>query len=469
MSNNRIQTFIDAKQTIKSGNIARKRLEALFDNGDFTEIDTFVQSAGVITAFGTVAGAPVYAFVQDFEEEYGAVGRLHGQKIEKIYDLALKMGAPVIGIYDSFGAKLSEGLDALGAYGKLLCASNRLSGVVPQISVVLGVCAGAAAVMATAADFVVMSEKAEFFMTSSFTAKANGETVPEVGSAENAQKEGIANLIGKDDLDTIEKARKLVSLLPSNNLADLPLFDFSAPDSAALENMIDTPSATDTKAILRAVFDQDSMLELTETFAENAVTAFATLSGFCCGVVATTGEYLNAQASAKIARFVSVCDAYHIPVITFVNTPGFAKSAAAELAGSIRDIAKLTQVYAEATTPKISVVIGQAYATAYIALAGRANNADVVMGWPTACVAALEPETAVTLLHAQEITAQNSRQQVEQAYKENDANILRAAELGYVDMIIEPKDTRNSLISTLDMLSSKRITKLPKKHANIPF
>lgn len=472
MSGSMLERLSAAKAQLSAGD-ARKRLELLFDEGSFVELDSFVKSAagaaGVLTGYGTVEGSPVYAFSQNSADLGGGMGRAQMAKLAKVYDLALKTGCPVVGIYDSKGARLEEGADALAAYGDLMKTVGRLSGVVPQVAVVAGVCAGAAAMAACSADLVIMSEKAELFMTAPFVAKAKGADAPGAGSAQNAAKAGVAHLVAADDAEAIAQARKLLSMLPGNNLAVAPIFEFEeqAGDSlnAACENM----AAADAMAIVDTLADAGSAVELQPDFGCGVITKLATLGGSVCGIASTKGKALTADDSAKLARFVRFCDAFQLPVVTLVNTPGFEQSSKGELAGSIREAAKLSCVYSEATTPKVSVITGDAFGPAYIALAGKASAADLVFAWPSAAVSPLEPAAAVALLKEDTITAQNSRAQAEADYRANEASAFTVAAAGYIDNVIEPAATRQVLVSALDILSSKRENKLPKKHSNLPL
>lgn len=454
---------------------ARKRLTALFDADSFVELDGFAkaggESAGVVTGYGSIDGSPVFAFSQDITVQNGAVGKAHAGKIKKLYDLAAKTGAPVVGIYDSNGAMLKEGNDALNAYGEMLLWQNNLSGVVPQISVIAGTCAGCAAMIALSADFVIMTEKAELFMTAPFTAKAKGENVPGAGTAENAAKSGMAHIVAKDEDTAMEQARRIISMLPINNLSAAPICEAAAVEGvdAALRSAAENIENADMKALVEMIVDKDSFLELHKDFAVGAVSGFATLGGSTVGVVATTGEPICGGGCAKIARLVSICDAFQIPVLTFVNTKGFKASAQAELKGIVREAAKAAHVYAEATTPKVCVVMGQAYGPAYMVFAGRNANSDVTLAWPSAQISALAPETAVTMLYADQITDKNPRSAVEAKYKVEDASPFQAAADGYIEDVIDPAATRSVLISTLDMLEGKRVSKLPKKHGNMPL
>lgn len=459
-------SLAEARKAAIKATPARERLTALFDPDTFVEVGALVKNGcdgvGVITGYGLVEGSPVYAFSQDNTEKSGAVGAAHGSKIKKLYDLALKTGAPVVGIYDSNGAAIDEGLDAMAAYGEMLCWSNNLSGVVPQVSLVLGVCAGAAAMIAASADFVVMSDKGEFYLSVGDSAKS---------SAAQAAKDGVAHLVEKDESAAIEAARRLISMLPSNNLSVAPMCDFAAPESAAaISAAAADPEKMDLLAVAAEVVDAATVLELQKEYGVCAKTALATVAGATVGVVvAADGGSLCPGGCSKIARFVSVCDAFQIPVLTFVNCEGFSSPSPHGFRGGVREVAKLAHIYAEATTVKIAVVAGKAYGSAFVALAGRGANADYTMAWPGAVISALAPQTAVAFLEGGKITKENSRAQVEAEYAATCASAYAAAAKGNVDDVIEPVQTRAAVISILDMLASKRVSRLPKKHANIPM
>lgn len=471
----KISALANAREQAKAATPAREALAKLFDPDSFIELDAFAKSngedVGVVIGYGAIEGCPVYAFAQDSTVHDGAVGRIHAAKVKKVYDLAVKTGAPVVGIYDSNGADLREGSGALSAYGEMLLASNQISGVVPQISLVLGTCAGSAAMVAASADFVVMEQSAQLFLTAPAVTQAKGEKLEGAGSAENAAKAGVAHLVEESREAAIARTRALVSLLPMNNLSSPPVCDFTEAAGAGeyLRGVCENMGGADMKDIVASIVDCGSAIELQAQFGEGAYCALATLGGFTVGVAATVGERLSAAECAKIARCVSICDAFQIPVITFVNTQGFAASAAQELSGLVRECAKVAHVYAEATTPKISVVLGDAFGPAFIALAGKNANADVAVAWPSAVISALAPETAVAVLCEDEITAEKSRAQVEAEYRETRAGALNAAADGIVDDVIDPADTRQVLLSALDMLAGKRVTKLPKKHGNLPL
>lgn len=461
----KIQRVTDARQSALSDTPARRRIGHLLDSGSFVEIDGLVKAggapAGVVCGYGAVMGTPVAVFAQDSTEQSGAVGAIHASKIAKIYDMALKTGIPVVGIYDSCGARLEEGVGALAACGEMLLRVNTLSGVVPQISLVLGTCAGTSAMLACSADFVVMSEKAELFMAA--------PTDKEAGTAAAAVKSGVAHIVCADDEACCNQVRTLLARMPLNNLSPLPVVDHAelvdgpARLQAACENGASAAEA------VSAICDGDSALELLSGFGTAAYTALATMGGFPCGVVSTGGEGLDSDACAKIAKLVSVCDAFQIPVLTIVNTQGLVSSAQSELCGSIRDMARMAHVYAEATTPKIALITGAAYGAAYVALAGRGAGADYTIAWPSAVISALPPQAAVAFLLSDRITADKSRAQVEADYTENEASAFTAAAGGFIDDVIDPADTRPALLSALDLYSAKRVSKNPKKHGNLPL
>lgn len=449
--------------SIATDSSARKRLEYLFDEGAYTELDAFVSNGseltGVITAYGFVEGSPVYAFSQDKTVKNGAVNMAHAKKIAKLYDLAAKTGTPVIGIHDSNGACIESPIEALSAYGEMMMWSNNVSGVVPQISVIAGTCAGTAAVFACSSDFVIMTEDSEFFLTAPSNTKEQG-----AGSAKNAAKSGTANLVCKDDKDAIADARKLISMLPSNNLSEVPMFEFTESGLAA---------GKDALSMANAVADAGSVTELSADFGKASFTAIATLSGATVGIVATnkTTDKLTDDDSSKIARFVRTCDAFAIPVITFVDTEGFEVSAKSELAGSIRTMSKLSHSYAEATTVKIAIVAGKAYGPAFIALAGKNANSDMTFAYPDAAISAINPEAAVEFLSHDELKGaadlDKKRKQLADKYVEENASAFKAAAECCIDDIIEPSDTRSKIVSALEVLASKRVSRLPKKHSNI--
>lgn len=439
---------------------ARTRLSYLFDDGKYTEINSYAKEndclTGVVTAYGYVNGNAVYAFSQDKSINNGAVGPAHAAKIAKLYSLAAKTGTPVIGIHDSNGAFVNGTAESLTAYGELINAASVISGVVPQISVVAGTCAGSAALFACSSDFIIMTKDAEFFMTPAFT-KENS------GSASDAAANGIAAAVCDDDKAAIEKAKELLNLMPVNNLAPLPMFEYNEPETAV---------SADFNSLINGVCDAESIIELYAEFGKASYTALATVNGATVGIAATnkTSDKLTDADCSKLSRFIRTCDAFAVPVITFVDTEGFD---AADAISGVKSMTQLANCYAEATTAKISVITGKAVGPAFIALAGKDISSDFTYIWESACVSPLAPLSAVEFLWhdklkgAADVNAK--RNELAEEYKATLASAESAAASGAVDEIISVSSTREAIISALDILSSKRVTKLPKKHNNIPF
>lgn len=439
---------------------ARTRLSYLFDDGKYTEINSYAKEndclTGVVTAYGYVNGNAVYAFSQDKSINNGAVGPAHAAKIAKLYSLAAKTGTPVIGIHDSNGAFVNGTAESLTAYGELINAASVISGVVPQISVVAGTCAGSAALFACSSDFIIMTKDAEFFMTPAFT-KENS------GSASDAAANGIAAAVCDDDKAAIEKAKELINLMPVNNLAPLPMFEYNEPETAV---------SADFNSLINGVCDAESIIELYAEFGKASYTALATVNGATVGIAATnkTSDKLTDADCSKLSRFIRTCDAFAVPVITFVDTEGFD---AADAISGVKSMTQLANCYAEATTAKISVITGKAVGPAFIALAGKDISSDFTYIWESACVSPLAPLSAVEFLWhdklkgAADVNAK--RNELAEEYKATLASAESVAASGAVDEIISASSTREAIISALDILSSKRITKLPKKHNNIPF
>ena len=440
---------------------ARQRLVSLFDEDSFVEIDKFVspsgETAGVITGYGLVEGAPVYAFSQDVSVKGGAVCKASAAKIAKMYDLAVKNGAPVVGIYDSKGGNIAEGAATLKAYADMAGAAAKLSGVVPQISYVAGICAGAAAMTACMADFVIMNEASEFFMTAPFVA-ADGNTEG-AGTAANAAKSGTAAIVAKDDAAAVAEIKKLIRILPSNNL------ELSGNDYFA-ENDTDITDALTGMEMIKAIADKESVTELYAEFGASAAVALGSLSWRTAGFVATNkGAKLTAEDSAKIARFVSFCDAFSIPVVTILDSEGFDGGAKAELAGGVRDTAKLAQAYMSATTAKITVITGKAYGSAYCAFAPAS---DIVIAYETAVISAAAPKAAVIFLKGDKLNGANEAQLIAD-YEANEASPFTLAAQGNIDRIIEAYETRDAVLSAVEMLSSKRVDSPKRKHINFVY
>ncbi len=439
---------------------ARKQLSALFDEGAYQEIGSYVMEktapAGVVTAYGYVNGNPVYAFAQDQSVENGAVGMAQAEKIAKLYGLAAKTGSPIVGIYDSNGAFMDGSACSLNAYSLMLEQVSAVSGVVPQIAIIAGVCAGSAAVMACASDFVIMTEKAELFLTPNF----------ETSSATVCAENGIAALVAKDVESAMIQARNLINILPVNNMACTPCMEYEAPELA---------SGNDLAGYVASIADGNSVIEVYKNYAGSAYTALATVTGSTVAIIGTskTDSKLTESDCAKIARFIRTCDAFSIPVITLVDTLGFEGNVASEQAGSVRALTRLAGSYAEATTPKISVVTGNAVGAVFIALAGKGCNADFAYALENAYIAPLMPESAVEFLWHDKLKGCHNlaakRQELAKEYTSTIASAMSAAELGCIDEIITAGDLRNVISKSLSMLEGKRVTNLPKKHNNFPF
>lgn len=465
-SANKIEKLSELRAAVDPGCPARARLASLFDEGSFVELDAFVKAengeAGVVAGYGTVEGGMVYAFSQDVTADKGAVSVAHAKKIKKVYSLAAKTGCPVVCIYDSNGAKLSEGGDMLNAYSQMLLWSNNLSGVVPQIAVVLGTCAGVAAMLAAGADYLIMSKDAELFLTAPFVSSANGYDTENAGTAEAAAEAGVASLVCEDEGAALAETRRLLTMLPQNNLASLPFFDFAEPAEA-----FDPEGCP--KLVVEGIADADSLVELDAGYANGVYTWLGTMAGVTTAFVATSSKNpLDADACAKAARFVKTCDAFNIPVVTLLNSVGFALDSDIKL---VKEAAKLASAYAEATTAKISVITGKAYGAAYIALGSKNSNADVTLAWPQAEISALPTETAVEFLWEDRFAGTTdvnaTRAALREEYADTVASPFEAAKNGFIEEVIAPEETRRAVIGLLEVLAGKRETKLPKKHVTL--
>ncbi len=445
---------LSSARALLNGSKAYERLSALFDDGVFTEIDAFAKSTDgyteAVAAHGYIEGMGVYAFAQNTDIADGAMSKAQAVKIKKLYDLALKTGEPVVAVYDSIGGRLSEGTDLLAAYGDILKYSNNLSGVVPQISVVLGKCFGTQALIAACADILIISENAEFSLNTSGTDS----------TAKKAAEKGVAHILAKNENEAITKARELAAILPSNNLSSACV----AYDSIDAENNTDINMTASQAAA--AVCDLGSAVELQAEYSQNVKTIIATINGTTTGITALDGKVLDGKACSKAARFIRFCDAFSIPVISFVDAERFE---------CIKSAAKLTSAYAEATTAKITVITGNAYGTVYIAAAGTGASADITLAWAKASVSALTPEAEAVIMLGDDLGGQlkNSkdpkadRAAVIKRFKEENLSAMKAAENGYISDIINAEETRSRLITSIDMLCNKRVSTLPKKHNNL--
>jgi len=480
---------------------ARERIEKLLDKDSFVEIDAFVEhrsiqfdmqhtkapGEGVVTGYGTIDGRLVFVFAQDFTTIGGSLGEMHAAKICKVMDMANKMGAPIIGLNDSGGARIQEGVDALKGYGEIFLRNTLSSGVIPQISAILGPCAGGAVYSPALTDFVFMvSGISKMFITGPQVIKAvTGEEVsPEElgGATAHNEKSGVAHFISQNEEECFAQIKKLLSFIPSNNLEDPPYkatTDDPARIIAELNTLIpvDPNKPYDMKDIIKLVVDDNDFFEVQPLYAPNLVTGFARLSGHSIGIIANNPKHLagclDINASDKASRFIRFCDAFNIPVVTFTDTPGYLPGVAQEHGGIIRHGAKLLYAYSEATVPKLTVITRKAYGGAYIAMCSRHLGADQVFAWPTAEIAVMGPEGAANIIFKKEIENSDdpitTRQEKIEEYRNNFANPYQAAARGYVDDIIEPAATRAKLVSALEMLMSKNEKRPAKKHGNIPL
>lgn len=423
---------------------ARKRLTALFDEDSFTEFDKFLSADGavssVVAGYGSVLGGSMYAYAQDKSVKGGAVDKSAALKIKKIYELAAKNGAPVVAFFDSKGGDISEGMEVLADYGEIIKASAAVSGVVPQIAVVTGVCAGAAAVVASMADITIMTEDAELFLTAPFNTpdgKLEG-----AGKAANAAKSGVADIVAKDAADAVAKARKLAAILPANNISVAGNDDFTENDAAVTASLKGA-------ALAAALADKDSVVELGAEFGTATYTAFASVNWGTVAFVATDkAAKLTAADTAKIARFVQLADVFSIPVVTLIDTEGFEPSSAAELSGSVRDAAKLAQVYASATTTKINLITGKAFGSAYAVF----DSADLAFAFEKAVISPMNPEAQKAFMGG-----------------EVDNSPFGAAALGMIDGVIAAEDAKQTIASAIELCSSKRVAAPARKHVNFVF
>ncbi len=479
---------------------ARERILALMDEGSFIEVDAFVEhrcnefnmadtkapGEGVVTGYGTVDGRLVYVYAQDFTVIGGSLGEMHAKKICKVMDMAMKMGAPIIGMNDSGGARIQEGIDALSGFGEIFYRNTQASGVIPQISVIMGPCAGGAVYSPAITDFVFMVENtSQMFITGPQVVKAvTGENVTgeELGGAgAHSSKSGVAHFTAKNDKECIEQIKKLLSYLPSNNLENAP---YEAPSdeinrlSEKLTSIIpDEPNkAYNIKDVITEIVDNGEFNEVLAEFAKNIVIGFARMNGTSVGIVANQPNVLagslDVNSSDKAARFIRFCDSFNIPVITLTDVPGYLPGVEQEHNGIIRHGAKLLYAYSEATVPKINVILRKAYGGAYIAMSSKHLGADAVFAWPTAEIAVMGPEGAANIIFKKDIAESSdpiaTRSEKIEEYRNKFASPYEAAKRGYVDDIIEPDSTRPRIIAALEMLSSKRESRPAKKHGNIP-
>jgi propionyl-CoA carboxylase beta chain len=490
-----------ARQREQGKLLARERLERLLDPGSFVELDRFVRHRevefgmrerrpwgdAVVTGHGTILGRKVFVFSQDFTVFGGSLSEVFAEKVCKVMDLAVRYGCPVIGINDSGGARIQEGVVSLAGYAEIFWRNVQASGVVPQISLVMGPCAGGAVYSPAITDFVLMVEETSYmFITGPDVVKTvTGEDVSfeELGgAAAHATKSGVAHLTAPDEETCLEEARYLLSFLPQNNVELPPYAPPSDPidrEDAELDSIVpDSPNKPyDIKHVIERVVDDGQFLEIHSSWAENLVCGFARLGGHSVGIVgnqpAALAGVLDIDASVKGARFVRTCDAFNVPLVTFVDVPGFLPGTAQEWGGIIRHGAKLLYSFAEATVPKLTVITRKAYGGAYDVMSSKHVRADFNVAWPTAEVAVMGPEGAVNIVFRHELAesddAESRRAELIADYKERFANPYTAAERGYVDDVIEPRRTRAWLVGALEASLTKREPKPKRKHGNIPL
>jgi acetyl-CoA carboxylase carboxyltransferase component len=486
----------------KAGKLtAHERLDLLLDEGSFRELDSFVTHRatdfgmerskplgdGVVTGYGTIDGRVTYVFAQDFTVMGGSLGRAHADKICKVLDLALKNGAPVIGLNDSGGARIQEGVVSLGGYGDIFLRNVLASGVIPQISCIMGPSAGGAVYSPAVMDFVVMVKGSSYmFVTGPDVVKAvTGQevTFEELGGAWlHSTESGVAHLIAENEEDAIYTLHRLISFLPQNNMEDppaIPCSDDPLRTNDELDTIVpeDATQPYDMKQVVHTVVDNGDFLEVMEHFAPNIIVGFARLNGRTVGIVGSQPSVLagalDIKASVKGARFVRFCDAFNIPIVTFEDVPGFLPGLDQESGGIIRNGAKLLYAYCEATVPKITIVIRKAYGGAYLVMSSKHIRGDINLAWPSAEIAVMGPEGAINVLYRQQVAQSECpdrlRAQLTQEYRNALATPYVAASWGYLDDVIEPSQTRPRLINALEMLRNKRDQNPPKKHGNIPL
>lgn len=480
---------------------ALERVERLLDPGSFQELDALVQHRsrrfgmdrrrpygdGVITGFGTIDGRKVAVFSHDFTTYGGSLGEAFALKVTKIMDLALKVGCPMIGINDSAGARIQEGVEGLAGYGEVFWRNVQASGVIPQISIIAGPCAGGAVYSPAMTDFVFMVEGiSQMFITGPDVVKTvTGEDVTHEdlgGAATHTGVSGVAHFAAADEDEIFESVRYLMSFLPPNNVDDPPRYAAPARDPAEDAELDDIvpPEPTrsyDMHEIISRIVDDAEFLEVQPHWAENIIVGFGRLDGRSVGIVANQPRVLagtlDIDASTKAARFVRFCDAFNIPLITFVDVPGFLPGVDQEHGGIIRHGSKLLYAYCEATVPKLTVITRKAYGGAYVVMSSRSIRADASFAWPTAEVAVMGPEAAVRLIHRREIAEAEDQASKENElaaeYREEFANPFQAAGRGHIEAVIWPRDTRETLIRSLDLLETKQEVRPARKHGNVPL
>jgi acetyl-CoA carboxylase carboxyltransferase component len=480
---------------------ARERLDRFFDPGSFRELDIFVKhrgtlfgldkvdiaADGVITGYGTVNGRQVFAFSQDFTARAGTLGEMHSKKICKVMDLALKAGKPFVGFNDSGGARIQEGVDALSGYGQIFYRNAIASGVVPQISAIMGPCAGGAVYSPAMTDFVYMVKNTSYmFITGPDVIKSVlGEVVTQEelgGAMTHSSRSGVAHFACESDADAIDRMKVLLSYLPDNNMEDPPLVpngDSPARMDAALDSIIpDNPmGAYDMKDLIRSVVDLGEFYEVHEYYAQNMLVGFSRLNGRTIGIIANQPKVLagclDTDSSDKATRFIRFCDAFNIPMLTIADVPGYLPGKQQEWGGIIRHGAKLLWCYSEATVPKVTLVVRKDYGGSYLAMCSKDLGADIVLAWPTAEIAVMGAEGAANIIFRKDINEAPDpvakRMEKIEEYRDLLYNPYIAASRAYIDGVILPSETRPRLIEAFDLLATKRMALPPKKHGNIPM
>jgi len=480
---------------------ARERLDLLLDKGSFRELDQFVThrthdfgldekkflADSVVTGWGTINGRLVYVFSQDFTVFGGSLGEVHAEKICKIMDMAIKSGAPLIGLNDSGGARIQEGVVSLGGYADIFLRNTLASGVIPQISAIMGPCAGGAVYSPALTDFIFMVKSTSYmFVTGPDVVKSvthEDVTFEDLGGASvHSTASGVCHYVAENEADCLYLIRKLLSYLPQNNMEDPP-FGQTADDPLRMEAALDTlvpdnPNKPyDMKEVIRLIVDHGEFFEIHENYAMNIVVGFARLGGHSVGVVANQpavlAGVLDIDASEKAARFIRFCDCFNIPLVTFEDVPGFLPGVKQEHGGIIRSGAKLLYAYCEATVPKLTVITRKAYGGAYDVMSSKHIRGDANLAWPTAEIAVMGPDGAVSIIFRKELAEAEDpaakKAELVATYREKFANPYVAAARGYIDDVIEPHETRARLINGLEMLANKRDSNPQKKHGNIPL
>ena len=487
------------KQHLKLKLTARERLNILFDEGSFFELNTFAEPAkaikknqnaygdGVIVGRGLVQGRSVFAYAQDFTVMGGSLGYTHGTKIAKVQEMALKFGAPCVGLIDSGGARIQEGIHSLSAYARIFQNNVKSSGIIPQFSVILGPAAGGAVYSPAMTDFVIMTNKTSYmFVTGPEVVKEvlnQDITMDELGGGNiHAEKSGVAHFVFEDEEHAIVQVRKLLSYIPLNNFDALPVstdVSFNEERQEYLNKIVpdDTNRPYDMKEIIHILVDNNSFLEIHEKFAQNIIVGFARLDGKTIGIVANQPKVmagtLDINASVKGARFVRFCDAFNIPILVLEDVPGFMPGIEQEHTGIIRNGAKLLYAFCEATVPRITIITRKAYGGAFVVMNSLGIGGDFNFAWPTAEIAVMGPAGAIKIVNRTELAAATDKVSLEkelvEKYKDEIANPFKAEELGMIDDVIKPSDTRKVLITAFDILSNKQYAQPERKHGNIPL